>query len=78
MPTTFDEWAFKVDALCRIHLSRSWAEVCGELPPLQASFMFCESPREFVYRWAEKYDLAWKDDESSRLWRFRLRRLEAE
>jgi hypothetical protein len=38
---------------------------------LQAAYMFCESPREFVFSWAEKYNLAWHDDELSRAWTFR-------
>ena len=76
MTTTFDEWAFKVDALCRIHLARSCADICGELHPLQAAFMFCESPREFVRRWADKYNLAWRDDERDRTWIFPRRTAE--
>lgn len=59
--TDFDRWASEVDELCRVHLYCSWAELCGDLPPLQTAYASGETPGQFVRWWADKYDLAWRN-----------------
>ena len=56
----FDDWALRVDALCRVHLACSWADLSGDIGPLRGAFVARQSPIEFVRWWAEKYDLAWR------------------
>jgi hypothetical protein len=34
---TFGEWVQSVDLLCRAHLACSWADLCGDVEPLQAA-----------------------------------------
>jgi hypothetical protein len=57
---TFQDWAREVDGLCVRHLACTWADLCGDLPPLQQAFEDGESPITFVRWWAEKFDLEWR------------------
>jgi hypothetical protein len=61
MAATFQQWTAEVDALCMTHLACSWADLCGDIAPLQLAFDAGESPAQFVLWWAEKYDLTWLD-----------------
>jgi hypothetical protein len=54
---TFEAWAREVDELCVRHLACAWADLAGDLPPLQQAFEEGESPIQFVRWWAEKFDL---------------------
>mgnify|MGYP003507532215 CR=1 FL=1 len=62
----FDDWCWKVNALCVIHLYCSWADLCGDIKPLEQAYDADETPRQFVEQWAEKYDLIWY--EGGQLW----------
>lgn len=58
----FTEWCFQVDALCQIHLKCSWADLCGDISPLERAHYLGETPRQFVEWWASKYELLWFDE----------------
>ena len=57
--TAFEQWARDVDTLCVKHLCCTWADLAGDLEPLQRSFTSGETPMHFVQWWAEKYGLVW-------------------
>lgn len=58
---TFDDWVREVDGLCRKHLRCSWAELAGDIDPLERGYRAGDSPRQFVEWLAAKYDLTWVD-----------------
>lgn len=59
--TTLDQWSRDVNLLCVKHLSCTWADLAGDLEPLERSFSSGETPMQFVQWWAEKYGLVWME-----------------
>lgn len=55
----FHEWRQEVEVLCVSHLACTWADLCGEIAPLESAYLAGVGPLDFVHWWAEKYDLAW-------------------
>jgi hypothetical protein len=55
----FRLWCDQVDMLCRKHLYCSWAELAGDVEPLQTAFDNHETPLEFVRGWRDHYELEW-------------------
>lgn len=62
MTMGFDEWAQRVDALCRTHLACSWDDLAGDREPLERGFEWGQTPLEFVQWLTEKFDLIWIDE----------------
>jgi hypothetical protein len=55
--TLLEEFRLEVDRIAKAETGCDWKDLCGEDEPLWRALECCETPREFVDWWIEKYDL---------------------
>jgi hypothetical protein len=60
-PLPFARYCAEIDRLCRQHLVTSWADLAGDMEPLQEAHAAGTAPLEFVKEFREHYELEWRD-----------------
>ena len=59
----FDKFKSSVSALLKKEYGLDWDDACGNREPLDGAIDGGDTPRQFVDRWAIKYDLTPLDED---------------